>query len=116
MVILLSVCLLLELVKVYIFVTVISIMVGNIQIIRARTSATGAHAAVYYKAQSAATRISNSLVGKWGSAKWENKAKKCQEQGQTTTKGTQQKKRNQHQGGGENPTTKPGKWQGKAQK
>ena len=62
-------------VKVYIFVTVISIMLGNIQIIRARTSAAGAHAAVYYKAQSAATRISNSLVGKWGSAKWENKAK-----------------------------------------
>ena len=63
------------LVKVYIFVTVISIMLDNIQITRARTSAAGAHAAVYYKAQSAVTRISNSLVGKWGSAKWENKAK-----------------------------------------
>ena len=62
--------------KVCIFVTVMSIMLGNKQIIRARTSAARAHAAEYYKAQSVAARISNSLVGKWGSAKWENKAKK----------------------------------------
>ena len=87
----------------YIFVTVISIMLGNIQIIRARTSAAGAQAAVYYKAQSAATRISNSLVGKWGSAKWGNKAKKWQEQGQTAAKRTQQQKRKQHQWGGGEP-------------
>ena len=102
------------LIKVYIFITVISIMLGNIKIARARTSAAGAHAAVYYKAQSAATRISNSMVGKWGSAKWENKAKKWQEQGQPTNRRTKQRK--QQQGGGEKPATKPGKWQGRANK
>ena len=49
-------------------------MLGSIKIVRARTSAARARAAVCYKAQSAVTRINNTLVGTWGSAKWENKA------------------------------------------